>query len=55
MAPDTVYLKLLLCNLPEALPDGMANDFPFINFAEVLGEISPNSQILCNALEDTST
>jgi len=32
MASDTIYLKLLLCNLPEELPIGTSNAFPFINF-----------------------
>ena len=32
MASDTVYLKLLLCNLPEELPIGTSDAFPFINF-----------------------
>ena len=32
MASNTIYLKLLLCNLPEELPIGTSNAFPFINF-----------------------
>src|SRR5258708_26306907 len=32
MASNTIYLKLLLCNLPEELPIGTSDAFPFINF-----------------------
>ena len=32
MASDTIYLKLLLCNLPEEQPIGTSDAFPFINF-----------------------
>ena len=30
--PDTVYLKLLLSSLPDALPISAPDAFPFINF-----------------------